>query len=182
MTWSYLSRRRTERVRLTEVQVSFVGVQGTWVADRSQQQAAWEMYVELVTRIAVQPLKDGLLREALSSLHSLFDETRSILKRHGSGVAVPIGTGQVSFGRLAVGVLNEVLRPVLSHWHSQLQSHESSRPPERSQAEHERLWDRHDELRGALDEVRRKLGDYADLLAAAAGVERLHDPGRAKPS
>ena len=38
------------------------------------------MYIELVTRIAVIELRpeEGLLREALSSLYSLFDTTRKI--------------------------------------------------------------------------------------------------------
>jgi hypothetical protein len=57
---------------------------GKWKADREQQNAAWEMYVELVTRIAIQPLSEdrGLLREALTSLYSLFPKTRRILKQH----------------------------------------------------------------------------------------------------
>ena len=47
------------------------------------------MYIELATRISTQALKDdeGILREALSSLHDLFPITREILKRHGPTVA-----------------------------------------------------------------------------------------------
>jgi hypothetical protein len=45
-----------------------------WEADPTERRAAWSLYVELVTRIAVQPLEidEGLLREALTSLYSLF--------------------------------------------------------------------------------------------------------------
>jgi hypothetical protein len=44
-------------------------LKGTWKPDDTQRRAAWELYVELVTRIAVLPLagNEGLLREALSS-------------------------------------------------------------------------------------------------------------------
>lgn len=43
--------------------------------------AAWALYIELKTRITTQALNDdqGLLREALNSLYSLFGSTREIL-------------------------------------------------------------------------------------------------------
>jgi hypothetical protein len=46
------------------------GLRGVWQPDQEEQKAAWEMYVELITRIAVVELgpSEGLLREALSSL------------------------------------------------------------------------------------------------------------------
>jgi len=111
----YLRRRRTESVRLEEVEVSWLGIKGKWVADRDQQRAAWEMYVELITRISIQPFppNEGLLWEALTSLYNLFGETRRILKTYGPGVARPMDGGSVSFGQLAVNVLNVVLRPCL---------------------------------------------------------------------
>jgi hypothetical protein len=44
---------------------------GEWEPDESEVKAAWELYVELVTRISVVELKpgQGLLREALGSLY-----------------------------------------------------------------------------------------------------------------
>jgi len=173
---NYLRRRKIESVRLTHIDVSFLGIEGRWVADRDQQRAAWEMYVELVTRITVQPLRrdDGLLRGALSSLYSLFGETRRVLKAYGPRVATPLAGGRTSFGQLAVGVLNSVLRPTLAKWHPRLQAHESCRPPERSPSAHEREWNDHDALRGELDAVREQLSGYADLLAKAAGITPLH--------
>jgi len=45
------------------------------------------MYVELVTRVAVQePMEYSLMRETLTSLHTLFDRTRIILRAHGPTV------------------------------------------------------------------------------------------------
>ena len=48
-----------------------------------------ELLVELTTRVPVIPLRpnEGLLREALTSLHTLFQETRGILRRSGAEIA-----------------------------------------------------------------------------------------------
>lgn len=172
----YLKRRRTEGVRLEGVEVSWLGIKGKWVADRDQQRAAWEMYVELITRISIQPLghDEGLLREALTSLYSLFGETRRILKTYGPGVARPIRGGSVSFGRLAIEVLNVVLRPVLARWHPLLLAHEHARAQGVSVLDHERRWARHAELRGELERIRHEMLSYANLLASASGISGIH--------
>jgi len=51
---------------------------GRWSPDRAEREAAWEMYVGLATRMSVQEVRpdEGLLREALSSLYSLFEPPR----------------------------------------------------------------------------------------------------------
>lgn len=155
------------------------GLEGTWEPDESERKAAWEMYVELITRVAVVELgpEEGLLREALSSLYSLFATTRSILREHGPAVAQAKG-GDYSFGLLAVVILNNVLRPVLAVWHPRLLDYESTRPSTRSQTDHERAWELADELRAVLGDVRRTLDEYAALLADVAGVPPLQvSPG-----
>lgn len=151
------------------------GIQGTWEPDDSERIAAWEMYVELVTRISVAELRpgEGLLREALFSLYSLFNTTRMILRDHGPGVAQPKGDGNLSFGHLAVTILNVVLRPVLAKWHPLLLDYENDREASVSRLEHERRWDKHEELRKELDSVRGVLTEYANLLAQVAGVPSL---------
>ena len=67
------------------------GISGSWSPDEEERKAAWEMYVELVTRVGIQELRpeEGLLREALSSLYTLFQTTRRILYRYGPRVAAP---------------------------------------------------------------------------------------------
>ena len=102
-----------------KIKTPFLDVQGDWEADESEQQASWELYVELVTRIAVQELKpgDASLREALSSLHDIFGETRQILRKYGPTVAQPKGAGSLSLGSIAVQVLNTALRPFFTRWH-----------------------------------------------------------------
>jgi hypothetical protein len=162
--------------KLAKVTVKLPWVEGEWVADEDQQRAAWEMYVELVTRVSVQPLRadEGLLREALSSLYALFAETRRVLKQYGPGLATPARAGSLSFGQIAVDVLNQSLRPLLAKWHPLLQAHEAVRPPGMAPSDHERAWPQAAELRGAIEAKRAELGAYADLLAGVCGIAPLH--------
>jgi hypothetical protein len=150
-------------------------LKGTWEADEAQQLAAWEIYVELVTRIAVVELQSGagVLREALTSLHDLFQITREVLRRGGPGVARPAKKGALSLGMIAVDILNLALRPFLSRWHAPLLAWEAKRPEERSVAEHEAAWPKNEEMRTDLRAVQAVLRDYADLLGTAAGVPPL---------
>lgn len=153
-------------------------VEGTWEPDDSERRAAWEMYVELVTRISVVELRpnEGLLREALSSLYALFDITRKILRQYGPTIAQPKGNGNLSFGYLAVAILNGVLRPILARWHPMLLDYETRRPEGVSAAQHEHAWERNAELRQELNDARLKLIEYADLLAQVAEVPSLVIP------
>lgn len=78
-------------------------------ADRD---AAWAMYIELVTRITTQSLadEDGDEAAALASVHALFKLTRDILK----------GTGMREareFAKIAVVILNQKVRPFTAKWH-----------------------------------------------------------------
>ena len=152
-----------------------LSVSGTWKPNDEERRAAWELYVELATRIAVVPLKpsEGLLREALSSLYSLFDITRDILRRYGPAVAQPRPDSEHSLGELAVLVLNYELRPLLAHWHPMLDQWEAQRSEGRSRAGHEDSWEHAAQLREVIEQTRQRLVGYADLLAAAAGVPPL---------
>ena len=152
-----------------------LSVRGTWKPNDDERRAAWELYVELATRIAVVPLRpdEGLMREALSSLYALFGLTRDILRAHGPALARPRPDGEYNFGQLAVLVLNYELRPLLARWHPALETWEAQRPTEQSRAEHERAWPPAAQLRADLEQTRQRLVSYADLLAAAAGVPPL---------
>jgi hypothetical protein len=162
----------TTSVKLVEVEVNLPWVKGKWIADTAQRDAAWEIYVELVTRIAIQPLgpSEGLMREALSSLYALFLETRRVLKAYGPKVATRLDKAELSFGEIAVAVLNQHLRPLLSKWHPLLQAHEALRGPNTPPLAHELAWDRADQLRQELEALRGPLTKYADLLAKVCGI------------
>jgi hypothetical protein len=171
-----VKRRTRSSIKLASVELDFLGIEGTWISDEVQQRAAWELYVELVTRVAVERLSDddGLIREAYASLYSLFGETRAILKRSGPDIAVPAGKSELSFAHVAIAVLNEVLRPFLASWHSRLLAHEQQRPNDRPAREHERAWSEYAAAREALRGIQDKMARYAELLADAAGVSPVH--------
>ena len=156
------------------------GIEGTWTPDDDERRAAWELYVELVTRITVVGLKpdEGLVREAMESLYSLFDTTRKILRDHGPGVAKPKRGGDQSFGTIAVVVLSTVIRPFLAQWHPRLSDWEAGRRANVSVTEHEAAWRHNKKVRKELREVQGALGEYADLLALVAGVPALETEAR----
>ncbi len=73
--------------------------------------AAWEMYVELLTRVTTQalPTEYGDEQAALSSIYSLFGITRKIIKKHTRHA--------VEFSKIAIVVLNQIVRPFTAKWH-----------------------------------------------------------------
>ena len=152
------------------------GVKGTWEPTRQERDAAWELYVELITRISVVELKsgEGILREALDSLYSLFGTTREILRKYGPAIAKPRKKNEYSFGELSVIILNYVLRPLLSKWHPLLQDYESEKGKDISMQEHEDRWEFDQELREALDETRKVLISYSNYLAEVAKIKPLY--------
>lgn len=149
----------------------------TFIADESQQRAAWALYVELVTRIAVQQLKEGdpgntlddegLLREALASLHKVFQITRSIIKEAGPEIA----DGPESLGPIAIEILNKGLRPFLSKWHPRLQDHEARKPANIGAFEHEQQWKYYRDMRKELRALQANLSIYADMLGEISGAK-----------
>jgi hypothetical protein len=137
--------------------------------DEEQQKAAWALYVELSTRIAVQPLQEdeGYLREALTSLYNIFGITREILRNAGPEIA----RGSQSLGAIAIDVLNKGLRPFLVKWHPLLKSYEERKPASQSTFDYERAWDQSKEFRKELNQVREQMIIYVDALAKIAGIE-----------
>ena len=71
--------------------------------------AAWELYIEMLTRIVTQPLEDGDEKTALDSVYSLFPTTREILRSKGRSTRW--------FPLIAIPVLNQVVRPFTAKWH-----------------------------------------------------------------
>lgn len=150
---------------------------GKWTPDLAERDAAWELYVELVTRITIVPLapSEGNLREALNSLYTLFDTTRFVLKKYGPAVAREPKNGEYRLGHLAIWILNAALRPVLAKWHPELQRWEASRPQGKAVGDHEVAWEQSQELREELERLRVLLVDYARILAAVCEAPALID-------
>ncbi len=141
----------------------------SWESDPTERRAAWELYIELVTRVAVQSLTSdaGTLREAMNSLYSLFGSTRDILRHAGPDV----GASHDSVGGIAIAALNNGLRPFLSKWHPQLQAWEARKLSDISPQTHEKAWDQEPILRRDLEALRQDLEQYANALAEIAGVK-----------
>jgi hypothetical protein len=156
-----------------KLDLKFLSIGGTWEPNNAERKAAWELYVELVTRISAVPLQAGIAREALTSLYALFGQAREILRRYGPEVAEPKPDGEYSFGFLTVAMLNLALRPVLSYWHPELQVWEAGRPVAMSVKAHEDAWPRITELRAAVEQTQFVLTTYSSVLGTACGLPDL---------
>lgn len=151
-------------------------VGGTWIPEDSEREAAWEMLVELCTRVSLVPIDEteGSLREALDSLRSLFPLVRDVLKRHGPGIAqASVQETTITFGFLSIALLNGGIRPYLSKWHTRLRQREESRPTGVNGLTWERDWEDGAEMRRDLVELQGSLRSYAQLLARACGGETI---------
>jgi hypothetical protein len=115
--------------------------------------AAWDLYIELLTRITTQHLapEDGDEKNALDSIAAIFPLTRDILHRHGSGCG--------EFARLAIPVLNQIIRPFTARWH-RLSLAGAFQDPALCQT-----------FRHELAALQPRLRMYAQALAAMAEVE-----------
>jgi len=160
-------------------------LQGDWQPNLAERRASWDLLVELLTRITVVPLGDneGLLREALASLHAIFGVTREILKRHGPDLAAE-RRGELSFAVMSAHLLNRMLRPVTASWHPRLRAweveHGTASAPTQAV---EMAWEHHDSLRELLKALQGMLSQYTAVLAAACDAEEfrriLHEGFRA---
>ena len=145
-----LSRFRLERIKLgpdwANAEISFVA---------ADQDAAWELYIEMLTRIVTQslPKDSGDEKTALASVYSLFPITREILRRQGRGT--------ISFAKVAIPVLNQVVRPFTAKWHR-----ESLAGAFENESKCR-------EFRNELALLQQALRDYNQMLAEIAGVEDL---------
>ncbi|WFF08056.1 toll/interleukin-1 receptor domain-containing protein [Micromonospora sp. WMMD1076] len=130
----------------------------------AERAAAFDLQIELTTRIGVQLLgeHEGLLREALNSLHQLFDTTRATLRRHGPDAA--------AVHTIAAELLNDVLRPFLVRWHTELSAYEEQRAASVGVWQHERQWPMAAQLRTELSALREPLTMVAQRLAGLSGV------------
>src|SRR5262245_58417403 len=139
--------------------------------NKVEQRAAWALYVELTTRIAVQPfnVETGSMRSALESLYTVFTLTRQILRDAGPDVA----ESQSSFGPLAIEILTQGIAPFTAKWHHRLQAHESLRSSGMSALEHERSWEHFDLMLKELEKMQREMRRYTDILAEIAGAKGM---------
>jgi len=160
-----LLQRYWRRVQLTEVKITIPQMSElTFVVNNDARQVAWELYVEIATRVSTQPLADegGFIREALTSLYGLFAMTRDVLKD--SRPSMPV-SGEPAVEHLAVIMLNHQLRPFLSKWHPLLSVYEKKHPDDP-----ESDWQYNTACRDELRVVQKNLMEFVLGFAKLAGV------------
>ena len=126
-----------------------------WQPKDADRDAAWELYIELLTRVTTQDLADddGDELAALSSIHKIFDLTREIIKKNKRDC--------IEFTKIAIIVLNQLIRPFTAKWHKKSLN---------GFGEEDKI-----AFRGELKELQTKLRLYTQMLGEMAGVEAIND-------
>jgi hypothetical protein len=96
---------------MTSLKIKTPFLEMEWNPQEADKNAAWDMYIELLTRITTQPLADqhGDEKTALDSIYSLFPITRQIIKDNGRDC--------IEFTKIAIIILNQKIRPFTAKWH-----------------------------------------------------------------
>lgn len=144
-----------ENWNMTSLKIKASFLEMEWKPQDEDKAAAWELYVELLTRIATQPLdeKHGDEKTALDSVFSLFAITRQVLKNNTRNCT--------EFAKIAIVMLNQVIRPFTAKWHRL--SIQGAFTDE----------DNCKRFRTELAQLQLALKKYAKMLADMAGVEDI---------
>ena len=140
---------------MTSLKLSAGFLDMEWKPQDEDKAAAWALYIELLTRITTQPLPDehGDERAALDSVYALFPLTREIIKTNSRHC--------IEFTKIAIVVLNQVVRPFTAKWHRKSLAGAFDNALECQQ------------FRSELTALQVKLRNYTRMLADMAGVEDL---------
>jgi hypothetical protein len=138
-----------------KIKTSFLETE--WKPKDADKDAAWELYIELLTRITTQPLPDeyGDEKTTLDSIYKIFGLTREAIKKHGRSCN--------EFAKIAIVILNQRIRPFTAKWHKEFV---------------EGSFDDENKLilfRIELKELQNTLKKYTKMLADMSGVEDLTD-------
>lgn len=140
---------------MTSLKINLKFLEMDWCPNTSDQDAAWELYIELLTRISTQYLQPvhGDEKTALDSIHNLFSLTREILKSHGRDCQ--------EFAKIAIPILNQIVRPFTAKWHRLSLAGALADEAQSST------------FRSELGELQKVLRKYTRMLGAMAGIEDL---------
>ncbi len=132
-------------------------LQMEWTLKDADKNAAWALYIELLTRITTQPLpiEHGDEKAALDSVYSLFATTRDVIREYGPEC--------INFTKIAIVVLNQVVRPFTAKWHRKSIAGDLEDETERTV------------FREELAALQEELLKYSRMLADIADVEDLTD-------
>jgi hypothetical protein len=145
-----------EKWGLTSLKIKTPFLEMDWQPKDQDRNAAWELYVELITRIATQRLDpdEGDEAAALESVYELFPLTRETIRRNGRHC--------INFTRIAVVVLNQKVRPFTARWHPRMLAGELGEVDRQA-------------FRAELCDLQTDLRNYTRLLADLADVDDLTD-------
>jgi hypothetical protein len=173
----WVSSVREMVVENVEIELPFVGGKLNLKMTDAQRAVGWRLFVESTTRVATQSMgpKEGIIREALTSLYKLFDIVRSELK---SMAPTPVRrgrTGEYTVETYAVRMLNDGMRQLLSRWHPRLAAWEKTGRPESE-------WPLANECRQDLEQTRKIVLAYTWGLGEMVKVVDLASLLPEKPS
>lgn len=148
-------REWLDKWSMTSLKINPPFLEMEWKPSNHDENAAWELYIELLTRITTQHLSPdhGDEETALKSVYSLFVLTREVIKRQGRHC--------IEFTKIAIVILNQIVRPFTAKWHK-LSIAKAFDDPNQCKVFREEL--------ANLQTVLRK---YTKMLADMAGVEDL---------
>jgi len=140
---------------MTSLKINALFLEMEWNPSEPDKNAAWDLYIELLTRITTQRLdvNHGDEDTALSSIYSLFATTRQIIKDNGKDC--------IEFTKLAVVILNQKVRLFTAKWHK-VSVAGGFANEETCQ-----------KFREELSSLQAVLSIYTQMLAEMAGVEDL---------
>jgi len=146
-----------EKWGMTSLKIKTPFLEMEWKPQDEDKNAAWELYIELLTRITTQPLEEthGDEETALKSIYTIFALTREVIKSNGRHC--------IEFTKIAVVVLNQIIRPFTAKWH-RLSVQGAFSDPSRCK-----------DFRKELFELQSSLRVYTKMLADMSGVEDLTD-------
>lgn len=148
-------REWLEKWSMTSLKINSPFLEMEWAPRDNDKDAAWELYIELLTRIATQHLHPdhGDEETALRSIYSLFGLTREVIKRQGRQC--------IEFTKIAVVILNQIVRPFTAKWHK-LSIQKAFDDPKKCEV-----------FRKELSDLQVSLRNYTKMMADMAGVEDL---------
>lgn len=146
-----------EKWGMTSLKVKTPFLDMEWAPKDTDKDAAWELYIELLTRITTQPLpsEHGDEAAALESVYALFGLTRDVIKRRGRSC--------IEFSKIAIVILNQKVRPFTAKWHREMTAGTFDNLGKRKQ------------FRTELAELQSVLRVYTKMLADMVGIEDISE-------
>ncbi|TVZ41540.1 hypothetical protein P886_0886 [Alteromonadaceae bacterium 2753L.S.0a.02] len=142
-----------QKWNMDHLQIADEFLQRPFAPQEADKKAAWELYVEILTRITTHPLAQNIGEEqhALGSVYSLFPTSREVLRRYGRDC--------LEFSKIALPILNQKIRPFTAKWHQRSIEGVFDNP------------DTCEAFRAEIIPLQTELIAYAKMLGDMAGVQ-----------